>query len=150
MTDTTPLFTVGFTQKSAERFFELLRQNQVKKLVDTRLNNTGQLAGFSKRDDLAYFARSLLNADYVHWEESAPEDAMLSAYKKKALPWDEYAKEYESLMQRRRIESSATLLLGDSACLLCSEAKPHHCHRSLLANYLNRTCGGRFAVKHLL
>lgn len=150
MTDTTPLFTVGFTQKSAEKFFALLRHNQVKKLVDTRLNNTGQLAGFSKRDDLKYFASTILGAEYIHWEESAPEEAMLSAYKKKELPWDDYAKEYESLMQRRRVESSAELLLGQSACLLCSEAKPHHCHRSLLANYLNRSCGGVFLVKHLL
>ena len=150
MIESTPLFTIGFTQKSAEKFFELLRFNRVKKIVDTRLNNTGQLAGFSKRDDLKYFASALLNVEYIHWEESAPDEAILSAYKKKELPWDEYPKEYESLMQRRRVETSATLLLGQSACLLCSEAKPHNCHRSLLASYLNRTCGGVFSVKHLL
>lgn len=149
MTEGIPLFTIGFTQKTAENFFALLRQNDIKKLVDTRLNNTGQLAGFSKRDDLQYFAKTIIGAEYIHWEESAPEEAMLNAYKKKALPWDEYAKEYEALMQRRRIESSARLILGHSACILCSEAKPHHCHRSLLANYLNRTSGGAFSVKHL-
>lgn len=144
------IFTIGFTQKSAEAFFGLLKQNGVRRLVDTRLNNTGQLAGFSKRDDLKYFAKSILDVDYVHWEESAPEQAILDAFKKKEMKWDEYAREYESLLQKRRIESRMDLILGAAPCLLCSEAKPHHCHRRLLADYINRHKGSNLFVRHLV
>lgn len=143
------IFTIGFTQKSAEKFFELLTKNSVKRLVDTRLNNTGQLAGFSKKEDLMYFCRKIANIEYIHWEESAPEDAMLSAYKKKQIAWDEYEKEYMALLQRRRIESSIEIISSTTSCLLCSEAKPHLCHRRLLADYLNKSAGGSFTVRHL-
>jgi uncharacterized protein (DUF488 family) len=145
-----PLYTIGFTQKTAEEFFGVLRSNGVLRIVDTRLNNTGQLAGFSKKEDLKYFAKTILDVDYVHWEESAPEQATLDAYKKKLMKWDEYAREYESLLQRRRIESQMDLILGGSPCLLCSEAKPHHCHRRLLADYINRHRGGSLTVQHLV
>ena len=144
------LYTIGFTQKSAETFFSLLKKNQVNRIVDTRLNNTGQLAGFSKKEDLKYFARTILGVDYVHWEESAPEKPMLDAYKKKVMKWDQYAREYEALLQRRKIQSQMELIVGASGCLLCSEAKPHHCHRSLLADYLSRTSGRNISVKHIL
>lgn len=150
MTDENTLFTVGFTQKSAEQFFGLLKRSQVRRLVDTRLNNSGQLAGFSKKEDLRYFVRAILDIDYVHWQESAPEQAMLDGYKKKQIQWDEYAKEYEALLQRRKIESQVDLVLGANACLLCSEAKPHMCHRRLLADYVNRARGGTLTVKHLV
>lgn len=149
MTEPTNLFTIGFTQKSAKQFFGLLSTKGVSKLLDTRLNNTGQLAGFSKRDDLEYFCRSILNIDYVHWEESAPEERMLSAYKKKELGWDEYAKEYLALLERRKVEMHMSLVAAGGACLLCSEAKPHHCHRSILAEYLNRKSGGALRIQHL-
>lgn len=150
MSNTDQIFTIGFTQKSAESFFRMLKINGVRQLVDTRLNNSGQLAGFSKKEDLKYFAKTILDVDYIHWEESAPEHAMLDAYKKKNLKWDEYAKEYESLLQKRRIESQVDLVLGSSPCLLCSEAKPHHCHRRLLADYINRSKGGKLVVRHLV
>lgn len=150
MTETTNLFTIGFTQKSAERFFELLATNSVKKLIDTRLNNTGQLAGFSKRDDLEYFCHTILSAEYFHWQESAPEEAMLSAYKKKEISWTDYAAEYLAMLERRKVENSMSLVARGDACLLCSEAKPHHCHRSILADYLNRKSGGTIAVRHLV
>lgn len=150
MINSAPIFTIGFTQKSAESFFSLLRLNGVRQLVDTRLNNTGQLAGFSKKEDLKYFAKTILDIDYIHWEESAPEQAMLDAYKRKNLKWDEYAREYESLLQKRKIESQVDLVLGASPCLLCSEAKPHQCHRRLLADYINRSKGGRLVVRHLV
>ena len=144
------LYTIGFTQKSAEKFFSLLAENRVKRIVDTRLNNTGQLAGFSKKEDLKYFARTILGVEYVHWEESAPEQPMLDAYKKKLMKWDQYAQEYEALLQRRNIQSQMELIVGKSGCLLCSEAKPHHCHRRLLADYLSRTSGRSIIVKHIL
>lgn len=144
------LYTIGFTQKSAEHFFSLLTINQVKRIIDTRLNNTGQLAGFSKKEDLRYFARTILGIEYIHWEESAPEQLMLDAYKKKLMKWDQYAQEYEALLQRRKIESQMELIVGASGCLLCSEAKPHQCHRRLLADYLSRTSGRNISVKHIL
>ena len=144
------LFTIGFTQKTAAQFFELLRVNAIQKLVDTRLNNSGQLAGFSKKDDLKYFCKELIGAEYFHWEESAPTSDILDAYKKKIIPWDEYAKEYEALLSRRRIESQIDAVLGERvACLLCSEAKPHHCHRSILAKYISNTTGRSVSVHHL-
>lgn len=150
MTDKSNLFTIGFTQKSAERFFGLLETNSIRTLIDTRLNNTGQLAGFSKRDDLKYFCRTILSVEYVHWLESAPEEAMLSAYKKKEISWADYASEYLSLLEKRKVESSMSLVSGGDACLLCSEAKPHFCHRSLLADYLNKKSGSVITVQHLL
>lgn len=150
MTDQHSLYTIGFTQKSAESFFRLLARNSVRRLVDTRLNNTGQLAGFSKRDDLNYFCKTILSAEYVHWAESAPEDQMLKAYKTKELSWSEYAAEYVALLEKRKIETGMKLVLEKTSCLLCSEAKPHHCHRSLLADYLNTKSGGSLSVVHLV
>jgi uncharacterized protein (DUF488 family) len=150
MIDKLNLFTIGFTQKSAERFFGLLATNSVKKLIDTRLNNTGQLAGFSKRDDLKYFCSTILSTEYIHWLESAPEETMLSAYKNKEISWADYAAEYLAMLERRKVESSMSLVASGDACLLCSEAKPHHCHRSILADYLNRKSGGTMTVQHLV
>lgn len=150
MTEKANLFTIGFTQKSAECFFGLLATNSVKRLIDTRLNNTGQLAGFSKREDLKYFCRTILSVDYIHWQESAPEDMMLRAYKKKEISWTDYAAEYLAMLERRKVESSIGLVASGDACLLCSEAKPHHCHRSILADYLNRKSGGTITVQHLV
>jgi uncharacterized protein (DUF488 family) len=144
------LFTIGFTQKSAAAFFGLLQGAAVQRVVDTRLNNTGQLAGFAKRDDLAYFCRSLLSAEYVHWADSAPEDAMLAAYRAKQLSWNAYAQEYVALLERRKVERQLKLVSDKRSCLLCSEAQPHHCHRSLLAEYLNHKSGGGFEVWHLV
>lgn len=144
------LFTIGFTQKTAAQFFELLKVNSIQKLVDTRLNNSGQLAGFSKKDDLQYFCKELLGTEYFHWEESAPTRDILDAYKKKIISWHEYAKEYEALLYKRRIESQIDTVLGERiTCLLCSEAKPHHCHRSILANYISNATGKLTSVHHL-
>ena len=150
MSEQLAMWTIGFTQKSAQQFFGLLSKNAVKKLVDTRLNNTGQLAGFSKRDDLEYFCRTIISAEYVHWEESAPEASMLNAYKKKEISWSDYAAEYLAMLERRKVEKSMSLVSGGDACLLCSEAKPHHCHRSILADYLSRKSGGVLKVQHLI
>lgn len=150
MADQHPLYTIGFTQKTAANFFELLARHSVERLVDTRLNNTGQLAGFSKKDDLSYFCKTILAAEYVHWVESAPDDQMLVAYKKKHLSWSEYAEEYLALMQKRKIENHAAMVLEKKSCLLCSEAKPHHCHRSLLAEYLRTKTGNSLNVVHLV
>jgi uncharacterized protein (DUF488 family) len=132
------IFTIGFTNKKAEAFFEKLSQSGVERIVDVRLNNVSQLAGFSKKDDLKYFLRAIAGIDYVHVPDLAPTKEMLDAYKKHKGDWSVYEKEFLDLMERRRIEDSIAKDLIDRGCLLCSEDKPHHCHRRLVAEYLER------------
>jgi uncharacterized protein (DUF488 family) len=130
------LFTIGFTKKTAENFFNTLKIAGVTKIIDTRLNNVSQLAGFSKKDDLRYFLKAILGADYIHVLDFAPTDDILSAYKKKEITWDEYESRFRELIGARHIENVLTIPELDKACLLCSEAQPHHCHRRLVAEYL--------------
>ena len=142
------LFTVGFTKKSARRFFELLRSSGAKRVVDVRLNNVSQLAGFAKKEDLAYFLREICGMDYVHLPELAPTQQMLDRYKKDGGDWATYQVEFLELMRHRRIESTVPRELLEDGCLLCSEDKPHHCHRRLVADYL-KTHWGEIEVSHL-
>jgi uncharacterized protein (DUF488 family) len=130
------LFTIGFTKTSAEHFFERLQHARVKRVVDVRLNNVSQLAGFAKRDDLRFFVGRICGADYVHCPELAPTSEMLDAYKKHGGNWDEYSKKFLALIASRRIEATLDVASLDEACLLCSEDVPHHCHRRLVAEYL--------------
>src|SRR5262249_51634692 len=132
------IFTIGFTSKKAEVFFEKLRDSGVRRVVDVRLNNISQLAGFSKKDDLRYFLRAIAGIDYVHVPELAPTKELLDAYKKHKGDWSVYEQEFLNLIERRRIESSIAQDLIDQGCLLCSEHRPHHCHRRLVAEYLQR------------
>jgi uncharacterized protein (DUF488 family) len=141
------LFTIGFTKTSAEKFFSRLANAHVKKLVDVRLNNVSQLAGFAKRDDLRYFARSLCGASYEHLPELAPTQDILDDYKKSKGAWSVYAEKFLDLMARRKIENIDRSRL-DGSCLLCSEDKPHHCHRRLVAEYLKERWGD-VEVEHL-
>lgn len=129
------LFTIGFTQKNAEDFFMRLKRVGVKKLVDVRLNNVSQLAGFAKKDDLRFFLKELCGADYLHMPELAPTKAILDDYKKSKGSWESYAQKFTALMASRRIEMIDRKIL-DGVCLLCSEDKPDHCHRRLVAEYL--------------
>ena len=135
------LFTIGFTKTTAESFFERLKRAGVKKVVDVRLNNVSQLAGFAKRDDLRYFLRSVAEIDYGHQLEFAPTQEMLDAYKKHGGKWADYEQEFLGLISRRHIEDLVPRDSLDSACLLCSEDKPHHCHRRLVAEYLKSKWG---------
>ena len=143
------LFTIGFTQKSAERFFKLLKQAGVRRVVDVRLNNSGQLAGFSKKDDLIFFLRELGGIEYVHVPDLAPTKDILDAYKKHKGSWPDYEQEFLSLMEKRRIDESVAKDIVDQGCLLCSEHKPHHCHRRLVAEYLAGKWGG-IETQHLV
>ena len=142
------LCTIGFTNKGAEDFFARLRKAGVKRLVDVRLNNTGQLAGFSKRDDLRFFTKEILAADYVHLPILAPTQEMLEEYKKKKRGWQVYEKNFLKLMKEREIEKNVEREVLEDACLLCSEDKPHQCHRRLVAEYLQAKWGG-MQIKHL-
>jgi uncharacterized protein (DUF488 family) len=142
------IFTIGFTNKKAEGFFEKLRQAGVKRVVDVRLNNVSQLAGFSKKDDLQYFLRVIAGIDYVHMPDLAPTKELLDAYKKHKGDWNVYEKEFLDLMQRRRVENTVAKDVIDQGCLLCSEDKPHHCHRRLVAEYLQRHWEG-ITIEHI-
>ena len=136
------IFTIGFTKKSAETFFTRLQKAGVKRLVDVRLNNVSQLAGFTKRDDLRYFTKAICAIDYVYLPELAPTAEILDPYKKvKNGDWDLYERQFLDLMRVRRIEEKIPHELVDGGCLLCSEEKPHHCHRRLVAEYLKEKWG---------
>lgn len=142
------LCTIGFTSKGAEEFFARLRKAGVKRVVDVRLNNTGQLAGFSKRDDLKFFTKEILDAEYVHLPILAPTQEMLDDYKKEKRGWEAYEKNFLKLMQEREIEKNVEREVLEDACLLCSEDKPHQCHRRLVAEYLQGKWRG-VQIKHL-
>jgi uncharacterized protein (DUF488 family) len=141
------IFTIGFTQKSAEDFFTRLKRSGAKSLVDVRLNNVSQLAGFAKKDDLRFFTKNLCGMSYQHVPSLAPTKDMLDEYKKNGGEWDIYAKRFLDLMANRRIEGMDRSQL-DKGCLLCSEDKPHHCHRRLVAEYL-RGKWGDVEIEHL-
>ena len=132
------IFTIGFTKTTAEKFFARLQNAGVTRMIDVRLNNVSQLAGFAKRDDLRYFLKAICSIDYVHRSEFAPTQDMLDAYKKDGGKWDDYERKFVSLIESRRIENAVSPDLLDGACLLCSEDKPHHCHRRLVAEYLKK------------
>jgi uncharacterized protein (DUF488 family) len=140
--------TIGFTKKNAKKFFGLLKDAGVKRVVDVRLNNVSQLAGFAKKDDLAFFLKSICNVDYVHLPELAPTKGMLDDYKKNHKDWRRYEREFLDLMERRKIESKIPEEVIAEGCLLCSEDKPHHCHRRLVAEYL-KDHWGSVEIKHL-
>ncbi len=148
MSQETTLFTIGFTKKTAEEFFTKLQAANVKLLVDVRLNNVSQLAAFTKRDDLKYFLQTIAGIDYQHLPELSPTKDILDAYKKKEIEWSEYELEFQRLLQSRHIESIVEQEQMDHACLLCSEPQPDHCHRRLVAEYL-QTCWGNTRIEHL-
>jgi len=130
------IFTIGFTKKTAEEFFTRLKNPEIRRLVDVRLNNVSQLAGFAKKDDLKYFLRAICGMDYLHLPELAPTQPMLDAYKKEKGDWAAYEAQFLDLIRSREIEKSISKHVLSHACLLCSEDKPQHCHRRLVAEYL--------------
>jgi uncharacterized protein (DUF488 family) len=142
------VFTIGFTKKNAQRFFDLLRSSGAKRVVDVRLNNVSQLAGFAKRDDLAFFLKEICGMEYVHLPMLAPTQEMLDEYKKQRGDWQTYEKRFLELMKQRRIEETIPRDAVADGCLLCSEDKPHHCHRRLVAEYLQQHWGD-VDVSHL-
>ncbi len=149
MAQTIKLFTIGFTKKNAQQFFSLLQQGGVRKVLDTRLNNVSQLAGFTKRDDLSFFLDKVAGIDYEHVEQLAPTDLMLKRYKKGEISWDAYAADYRALIQQRQVEKQFRAEQLNGVCLLCSEATPHHCHRRLAAEFFQQQLGCGFDIIHL-
>jgi uncharacterized protein (DUF488 family) len=141
--------TIGFTKKTAAEFFGLLKKSGTKRIVDVRLNNVSQLAGFSKRDDLRYFLKEIVGIDYVHEPLLAPTSDILDAYKKHKGDWGVYEPAFLELMEKREIEKRINPDILKGGCLLCSEDKPHHCHRRLVAEYLRQKWGD-IEIKHLV
>lgn len=129
------LFTIGFTKKNARKFFQLLKSNDVKSIVDTRVNNTSQLAGFAKADDLEFFAKEIADISYEHQLDFAPTKELLSKYRKGNMTWEEYENEYLNLLDLRKVKSKVEIEKLHENCLLCSEHTVEKCHRRLLAEY---------------
>lgn len=143
-------YTIGFTKKNAATFFKFLQDAKIKKLIDVRINNVSQLAGFAKKDDLKFFLENLCNgAKYVHIPELAPTKEMLSDYKKGNITWSKYETDFLDLMKKREIEKKYDQEFFQDACLLCSEHEPHLCHRKLVVDYLNSKWNTKLEVKHL-
>lgn len=142
------IYTIGFTKKSASTFFTLLGKSRAERLVDVRLNNVSQLAGFTKRDDLKYFLAELCGMDYIHELQLAPTQTMLDNYKKHKASWADYEHWFLDLVTERQIETTVPRELIANSVLLCSEATPHHCHRRLAAEYLAKHWGD-VTIEHL-
>jgi uncharacterized protein (DUF488 family) len=142
------LFTIGFAGKSAEEFFGALARAGVKRVVDIRLNNVSQLAGFTKKQDLPYLLRALAGIEYAHEPGLAPAKDILDDYKKKRIDWAEYERRYNALLDERRPEASLRPEDFDRTCLLCSEADARQCHRRLAAEHFARVWE-HVEVRHL-
>ena len=143
------IYTIGFTKKSAQEFFETLRLSGAKHLFDIRLHNKSQLAGFTKRDDLRYFLKKIVNMEYHEVPLLAPEDSIIIEYRKTG-DWGKYEQRYLGLIRQRKVEHHMNpALFKDGVVLLCSEAKPDHCHRRLAAEYLAYSLLGKVNIEHL-
>ena len=137
------IYTIGFTKKSAADFFGALQRAGIRRVIDVRLNNTSQLAGFAKRDDLQFFLRELCDAEYCHQPTLAPTQEMLDAYKRKEIAWEEYDKRFSDLLAERAVEQTVDRRLFEApTALLCSEPNAERCHRRLAAEYLAGQWGG--------
>jgi uncharacterized protein (DUF488 family) len=136
------IYTIGFTKKSAQEFFDALRKAGIRLLIDVRLNNSSQLAGFTKQDDLVFFLKEICGAEYTHEPTLAPTKEILDDYKKKKITWEDYERRFSILMNERRIEKILNKNLFDTPTVfLCSEPKPDKCHRRLVAEYLREKWG---------
>lgn len=143
------IYTIGFTKKNAETFFKFIRSSAIKTVVDVRLNNVSQLAGFAKKDDLKFFLRELCSTEYIHAPELTPTKEILDPYKDGKMTWQAYEDKFLNLMAQRNIEKAVRPELLDNGCLLCSEHEPHMCHRRLVVEYLNKNSELNLTVKHL-
>jgi uncharacterized protein (DUF488 family) len=139
---TTQVYTIGFTKKGAEKFFSLLMDSRIERLVDVRIRNRSQLSGFAKRDDLRYFLNKLLEAEYQHKPELAPTEDLLDDWRDDEISWKTYEERFTELMSDREIEKRLDReLFSEPTVLLCSEHKPDHCHRRLVVEYLDEQWG---------
>jgi uncharacterized protein (DUF488 family) len=141
--------TIGFTKKSAREFFDTLRRAGIRQLIDVRLNNVSQLAGFTKKADLEYFLREIGGISYRHEPLLAPTQSILDQYKKRRGDWTEYERQFLSLMSERCVERHYRPdLFATPSVLLCSEPTAEHCHRRLVAEYF-KLMWGNMDIIHL-
>ncbi len=146
--DSITIYTIGFSQKNAQCFFGLLQNNHLKTLVDVRLNNVSQLAGFTKKDDLRFFLSEICNIKYIHRPEYAPSKDILDSYKSKEISWNQYEKKYLELLTKRDIIANLNWEELNDSCFLCSEPTAEHCHRRLLAEHL-KNFNRNIIINHL-
>ena len=142
-------FTIGHTRTPAREFFGKLSNAGVRRVIDVRLKNTSALAGYARRDDLAYLLESFAGIHYVHTPELSPDEGLFRDYRKNGLPWAEYEPRFLALMEARGIERKVDPALLENACLLCAEKTPHRCHRRLVLEYLGDRWGTELDVVHL-
>ena len=148
MTSEKTLFTIGYAGKSAEEFFSILGHFGVRRIIDVRLYNTSQLAGYTKCRDLDYFLRVIIGADYTHLPVFAPTRELLDGYKKGQISWQEYEQQYRGILGYRQPHRGLDIAMLDHACLLCAEATADHCHRRLAAEYLQGSWPD-LTIKHI-
>ena len=143
-------YTIGFTKKSAEKFFELLKSYEIKQLVDIRISNGSQLAGFAKGKDLEYFLKQICKINYKHITDLAPTKELLDKWHKEEIDWTEYVKIYTDLLKERDIVKKYGIKSFDGSCFLCSEEIPEQCHRRLLVEYLKDKSVEEVKIVHLI
>ena len=143
------IYTMGFTQKTAEQFFDKINQAEIEILIDVRLNNQSQLAAFTKGTDLAYFLKTISHCAYSHEISFAPTKELLSSYKKGEITWDQYVLVFQNLIEKRKmVDYFSKHYAGyDRVLLLCSEPTPEKCHRRLLAEAFRNELGCE--IEHL-
>ena len=144
------LYTIGFTKKSAEAFFNLLRDNHVKQLVDVRISNSSQLAGFAKGKDLEFFVNEICHIPYKYIADFAPTKDLLDRWHKQEVTWDEYQTIYTDMLKEREIIRKYGVKGFDGSCFLCSEDTPEQCHRRLLAEYMMNNSKEQVKIIHLV
>jgi len=127
------LFTIGYTKKSAEKFFGIISENKIEIVADVRLYNSTQLAGFSKSWDLKYFLKQICNCSYIEMQEFAPTRSLFDNYKKGYIKWHEYERVYNEFLNTRANLDFFGAFQNKRICLLCAEDTPECCHRRLLA-----------------
>jgi len=144
------LYTIGFTKKTAEEFFNLLIENKVKTIIDIRRNNKSQLAGFAKENDLKFFLKQIANIKYIHLSEFAPDEILLKNYRSKKIDWNQFEEKYLDQIEKYENWENFDIDLLQDGCFLCSEYSPSKCHRRLLAEFFLKKFGDKtIQIVHL-
>jgi len=141
------LYTIGFSQKSAEDFFKILKANNIIRLIDIRLNNKSQLAGFTNVKHLPYFLK-IHDIEYLYRPDFAPSKELLNGYKVKSISWKEYEIVYKEILTKRNLIEKIDWDIFENSVLLCSEPTADRCHRRLLAEYLAQK-NNEIKIKHV-
>lgn len=142
------LFTIGFTGKTAEEFFALLKKNKVRKVIDVRRNNTSQLAVFTRASDFPFFLDKVGGIEYEHRLDMAPSQELVKSYRAKEIDWKKFRSTYLKEIRKSKVAAQVSKKDLSNACLVCSEHEPEHCHRSHLAEHLEKELGG-IEIVHL-